>query len=196
MKISIRWSRILVIAGLTLMVIGVLDPLEGSVVILAGSLAAAMGAFLGKLRRWKLLLGAFVLIVVGVGVMFAISSVGGIGGRSDRSMWWALIILPYPVGWIAGLTGAILCLKEFPNLALLERRTQPFAMLFIMDELDCCGAEGASLIEVYRRESRDDYRRYIDRAVDYILHTQHKLDDGTWVRPSPNKKTLWADDLY
>jgi hypothetical protein len=115
MKIYIRWSRILVIAGLILMVIGALDPLEGSVVILAGSLVTVIGAYLGKLRRWKLLLGAFVLIAVGVGVMFAMSAKGGIGGEAGRSMWWALTILPYPVGWIMGLAGAILCLKEFPK---------------------------------------------------------------------------------
>jgi hypothetical protein len=113
MKISIRWSRVPIIAGLILMVIGAIDPLEGSVVILAGSLVAALGAFFGKIRRWKLLVGAFVLIAVGVGVMFAMSARGGIGGSTGRSMWWLLIILPYPAGWVMGLTGAILSLKEF-----------------------------------------------------------------------------------
>ncbi len=109
---TVRWTRILVTAGLILMVIGVLDPLEGSVIILAGSLVAATGAFLGRLRRWKLLLAAFILIAVGVGVMFVTSAMGGFGGETGRSMWWALVILPYPAGWIVGLAGAILCLKE------------------------------------------------------------------------------------
>jgi unsaturated rhamnogalacturonyl hydrolase len=72
----------------------------------------------------------------------------------------------------------------------------PFAMLFIMDELDCCGAEGASLIEVYRREKRDDYRAYIDRAAGYVLRSQSRLGDGTLARPFPRQMTLWADDLY
>jgi hypothetical protein len=113
MKPSIRWSRILVLAGLILMVIGAVDPLEGSVVILAGSLTAAIGAYLGKIRRWKLMLTAFVLIAAGVGVMFAMSAMGGMGGRTGRSLWWALIILPYPAGWIIGLAGAVLSLREF-----------------------------------------------------------------------------------
>jgi hypothetical protein len=115
MTISFRWARIFVIAGLILMVIGAIDPLEGSVVILAGSLVTAIGAVLAKSRRKKLLIAAFILIAAGVGVMFALSAMGGIGGRTGRSLWWALIMLPYPAGWIMGLTGAVLSLKEFPK---------------------------------------------------------------------------------
>jgi hypothetical protein len=112
MKISARWQRILIIAGLIFMVIGAVDPLEGSVVILVGSLAAATAAFLGKIKRWKLLAAAFALIAVGVAVMLGMSAKGGIGGRTGRSLWWALLILPYPAGWIMGLVGAVLGLKE------------------------------------------------------------------------------------
>jgi hypothetical protein len=39
--------------------------------------------------------------------MFALSAVGGIGGKSGHSMWWGVLMLPYPVGWILGLAGAI-----------------------------------------------------------------------------------------
>jgi hypothetical protein len=113
MKISVRWQRILVITGLVLMVIGAIDPLEGSVVILMGSLVAATAAFLGKIKRWKLLAAAFALIAAGVAVLFGMSALGGIGGRTGRSLWWALLILPYPAGWIMGLVGAVLGLKEF-----------------------------------------------------------------------------------
>jgi hypothetical protein len=113
MAVSARLSRILVMSGLILMGMGALDPLEGSVVILAGSMVAAIGAFSGKCRRRKLSLGAVALIAVGVGAMFALSAAGGIGGSSGRSPWWALVVLPYPAGWITGLTAAVLCLKEF-----------------------------------------------------------------------------------
>jgi hypothetical protein len=112
-KLSLGWPRIWIIAGLILMIIGAIDPLEGSVVILAGSLAAAIGAFFAKSRRKKLLITALVLIAAGVGAMFAMSAMGGIGGRTGRSLWWALILLPYPAGWIMGLIGAVLSLKEF-----------------------------------------------------------------------------------
>jgi hypothetical protein len=106
------WSHILVFVGLGAMVVGVLDPLEGSFVILPGSGVVALGGFLGKSRYRRLLYGAFILIAVGVGAMVIMSMMGGIGGRSGRSAWWALFILPYPVGWIMGMVGVILRLIE------------------------------------------------------------------------------------
>jgi unsaturated rhamnogalacturonyl hydrolase len=72
----------------------------------------------------------------------------------------------------------------------------PFAQRFIMEELDDCGAMGASLIEVYRNDPQPRYRAYIDSAAKYILTRQYRLEDGTFVRPFPQKWTLWVDDLY
>lgn len=72
----------------------------------------------------------------------------------------------------------------------------PFGQRIVMEELDDYGAMGASVIEVYRRVPREEYRGYIDRAAAFILHKQHRLGDGTFVRPFPRKWTLWADDLY
>ncbi len=106
------WSHILVVIGLLAMVVGAIDPLEGVFVILPGSGLVALGGFLGKSRYRKLLYGAFILIAVGFGAMMIMSMLGGIGGRSGRSMWWGLFILPYPVGWILGLVGVILRLVE------------------------------------------------------------------------------------
>jgi hypothetical protein len=112
MQAQPRLSQVLVIVGLIAMVLGAIDPLEGSVVILAGAGLAALGAFLGQSRRLRLLLLASSLLAVGVGALFAMSAVGGIGGKTGRSMWWALILLPYPVGWILGLTGVVLRLRD------------------------------------------------------------------------------------
>jgi rhamnogalacturonyl hydrolase YesR len=72
----------------------------------------------------------------------------------------------------------------------------PFGQRFIMEELDDCGAMGASVIEVYSREQQPRYRAYIDSAAGYMLTRQHRLEDGTFVRPFPQKWTLWVDDLY
>jgi purine-cytosine permease-like protein len=99
------WSRILIIVGSIAMLVGVLDPLEGSVVILAGSALVTLGMFFGQVGRrlltyWILI---FILIAFGVGVMFAFSAFGGIGGTSGHSLWWGVLILPYPVGWIMGI---------------------------------------------------------------------------------------------
>ena len=104
-------SRWLVIVGLVLMVFGVVDPMEGSVVILGGSGLVAVGAFLGR-TRYRLPLTALVLIAVGVGAMFGMSALGGVGGNTGRSIWWLLLCLPYPIGWILGLIGAAGKLRE------------------------------------------------------------------------------------
>lgn len=109
------WARTLVTLGGIAMLLGAVDPLEGSVVILPGSGLIALGTFLGKgkrgaIRYW---LWVFGLIAVGVAAMFVVSAFGGIGGKSGRSMWWGVLILPYPVGWLMALVGAVLALIRF-----------------------------------------------------------------------------------
>lgn len=106
------WSRVLVMVGLLGMLIGALDPLEGSLVILPGTGVAALGAFLGRSRYRLRLYASFVMVAAGVGALFALSAYGGFGGKSGRSMWWGLLILPYPLGWVLGLVTAILALVQ------------------------------------------------------------------------------------
>ena len=71
-----------------------------------------------------------------------------------------------------------------------------FSDLFRMGNLDNCGAMAAGLSDVYALDARKDYRAYLDRAGDYILHKQIRLADGTLCRPEPRQTTVWADDLY
>lgn len=109
MKTRTLWSRILIIAGGIAMLLGTLDPLEGSLLLLPGSGLVALGLFVGKaerrlLRYW---LWVFILMIVGVGALFGLSAVGGFGGTSGLSIWWGLLLLPYPVAWIMGLASAI-----------------------------------------------------------------------------------------
>ena len=106
-----RWSRPLIIIGLVGMVIGALDPLEGSLLILPSTGLVALGAWLGLNPARKLVSWALLLVAVGVGVLWGMSSVGGLGGDTGRSMWWALLLLPYPVGWILGVIGAARALR-------------------------------------------------------------------------------------
>jgi hypothetical protein len=108
----LRWSRVLFIVGLLGMLIGAVDPLEGSVVILAGSGVAALGAMVGHTSRRRLIYSAFGLIAAGVMALFALSAVGGLGGDTGRSVWLGVVILPYPIGWIIGMTATILALRE------------------------------------------------------------------------------------
>jgi hypothetical protein len=45
--------------------------------------------------------------------MLVLSAAGGIGGRSGHSMWWGILILPYPAGWLLALAGAVSGLVRF-----------------------------------------------------------------------------------
>jgi hypothetical protein len=109
------WSRILVIVGSVALLAGVVDPMEGSLVILAGSALLLVGTLIGKFPRhyevW-----AFILTAVGVGALWLLSAFGGFSGKSGHSMWWGLVILPYPAGWILGIWSAILRLFKFFRL--------------------------------------------------------------------------------
>ena len=101
------WSRLLIMAGSGAMLLGAIDPLEGSVVILPGSGLVALGTYLEPSeRRWLgCRLWTFILIAIGVGAMWGLTAVGGFGGKTGRSMWWGLLILPYLVGWSIGIWG-------------------------------------------------------------------------------------------
>jgi len=110
----VLWSRVCVLVGGLAMLFGAVDPLEGCVIILAGSALVLVGTFLGQAERP--LLGYWIatvaLIVVGVGAMFALSAMGGIGGSSGHSLWWGVLILPYPVGWIMGMVNLVVRLVK------------------------------------------------------------------------------------
>jgi len=109
------WSRILKILGYIAMLVGTLDPLEGSVLLLPGCGLVALGMYLGGRDRSTVLYwtSVFILITAGVAAMFALSAVGGIGGRSGKSMWWGILVLPYPAGWLMALAGALVDLVRF-----------------------------------------------------------------------------------
>jgi hypothetical protein len=53
--------------------------------------------------------------------LFALSAIGGIGGKSGHSMWLGLLILPYPVGWLmalaGGVAGLVRCFKAKGKMA-------------------------------------------------------------------------------
>jgi len=101
------WSRILIIVGGIAMLVGAVDPMEGSLVILPGSGLFALGTFLSQTDRRLIAfrLWVFVLIAIGVGALWGLSMVGGIGGKSGLSMWWGVLILPYLIGWCIGIWG-------------------------------------------------------------------------------------------
>ncbi len=83
-----------------LFLIGTIDPLEGSVLIAAGGIMMAIHTRLVSQPQARWYLAASILIIAGVIYMFYVSSLGGFGGNSGRSWWWATPILPYPIGWL------------------------------------------------------------------------------------------------
>ncbi|WP_429051467.1 glycoside hydrolase family 88/105 protein [Chitinophaga sp. W3I9] len=78
----------------------------------------------------------------------------------------------------------------------VKYKSFPFNQLINTRVLDDCGAMGASLLDVYQKVKRSDYRAYIDKAANHISKVQERLADGTLCRPTPYKWTLWGDDLY
>ena len=112
MPIAHRWFRPLVIAGLTGMLLGAVDPLEGSIVIAVGSVLVALGTPRRESRVSGRVWLAGLMIIVGVAALWIMSDIGGVGGSTGRSMWWLLVVAPYPVGWILGLVGAVQRLRE------------------------------------------------------------------------------------
>ncbi|RQV95235.1 MAG: glycosyl hydrolase [Calditrichaeota bacterium] len=87
--------------------------------------------------------------------------------------------------------------KYFENKHQDENKwAYPFGQFFMMEELDDCGAIGASVIEVYQLDKQEKYRQYILQAAQHIMDKQSRMEDETFVRSFPYKWTLWADDLY
>ena len=115
MKTRMLWSRILQTVGGIAMLVGTLDPLEGSLLILPGSGMVAVAMYLGGKDRRTVLYWAWVfgLIAVGVGALFGLSVAGGIGGKGGHSIWWGVLLLPYLAGWLMALAGGVAGLVRF-----------------------------------------------------------------------------------
>ena len=94
----------------------------------------------------------------------------------------------------------------FDNLDYFEKNrtaermptSYPFARMMNMTNLDNCGSMGSIVIEEQMLRPDPACRAYIDKAADYILNRQMKLDDGTLCRPgrAPAGATVWGDDMY
>ena len=76
---DIKSTHVLFIIGVTTIVIGAIDPLEGSVLIIPGSLLLSYLTYKSRDRMRKGYLLASLLIVFGTSCMFYFSYLGGIG---------------------------------------------------------------------------------------------------------------------
>ena len=115
------WTRPLLIIGTLGLVVGTIDPLEGSVLIVAGVALITLAAFLGGSRHRRLLASSLVIVGAGVAGMWIISGYGGVGGDTGRSMWWLVpILVPYVLGWLLAVVGIVRLFRE-----TFRRRPQP-----------------------------------------------------------------------
>jgi hypothetical protein len=102
MKDQPKWLRIVYIAGVVLSIIGLIDPMEGSMVILLGCALTTLTTYIAKDRHQKIFLINFILMLIGVFFLFFLSSFGGLG-KGALSWWWGILILPYPVAIFGNL---------------------------------------------------------------------------------------------
>ncbi len=110
MKSQINWASVFYITGLISLIIGIIDPLEGSLVITVGSVLLAISTYKTKDRYRKFFFTTMAMIITGVFFLFYFSWLGGFGGKSTLSLWWGTLILPYPIGW---LTTIVLLIIRF-----------------------------------------------------------------------------------
>jgi len=107
MKNKVNRPHILFILGVVAVLLGAIDPLEGSIVVLLGGIFLALSTHFMQDPYRKTLLLAAVLMVIGVAVMWGFTALGGIGGTSPYPLWWGILILPYPIGWVICLYALI-----------------------------------------------------------------------------------------
>ena len=92
--------QIAFITGVVFFLLGTIDPLEGSVLVALGSGILAWVSYLAKEPHFKYYRIAAILIFIGVVCLWVLSAYGGFGGDTGRPDSWALILIPYPVGWL------------------------------------------------------------------------------------------------
>lgn len=121
MKQNGHFLHALLIIGFIAMILGVIDPLEGLVIILFGAGLVALCSFLLKSQHSKITLWAFILTLICVALLWGMSALGGIGGSTGRSYWWAILLIPYPSGWIMSLVAGVKVVRESHSLQQVDK---------------------------------------------------------------------------
>jgi len=95
------WNRRFYVTGIILVIMGALDPMEGSVLIELGSILLAITTQFSKDRHKTLFLISTILISIGFFSLWFVSALGGFDPKTE--WWWLLFILPYPIGWLGSV---------------------------------------------------------------------------------------------
>jgi hypothetical protein len=96
-----NWTRIAYVIGVIALILGAIDPMEGSVIIALGGMLIALSTYLTHDRHRKIFLLSFIMIFVGVFCIWYVSSLGGFDPK--RAWWWDALIIPYPIGWLISI---------------------------------------------------------------------------------------------
>lgn len=108
----LHWlTRWLPVAALALTLLAVLDPLEGFPIVLIGGVLTVMAALQAQGFKLRLAATGLVLAVLGCAAMVFLSTMGGVGGGTGRSVWWLLVVAPYPAGVILFVVADLLILR-------------------------------------------------------------------------------------
>ena len=109
-------AKILVLTGSAAIIVGGLDPLEGTLAIFPGCIMLAIGAYLAQTRHRRMAYGAVALVFASFVFLIGLSSLGGFGANAPqpllRSHWWGLLLLPYPAGWMMAVAGSAFALTS------------------------------------------------------------------------------------
>ena len=62
--------------------------------------------------------------------------------------------------------------------------------------LDDAGAVCAAMCKALVMNPKLNYRKQIDHYMDYILHHEYRLADGTFARKRPMYNSVWLDDMF
>ena len=84
------------IIGLAGMLLGAVDPLEGSLLVLPATALVALGAGVGRTRQRRLLYVALGLVAFGVGALWVLSALG------DRWQHRAVVLVGSAAGALPG----------------------------------------------------------------------------------------------
>lgn len=102
----------LIVIGLIGLLGGAVDPLEGSIVILVASALVALGTHRMRSRHRLLAIWGLVLLLLGFAAMWTLTAIGGVGGSTGHSAWWATLVAPFVVGWVMGVVAGVRTLLD------------------------------------------------------------------------------------
>lgn len=102
-----KWTQVLAVPGGLAVLIGGVDPLEGSILILIGTALLAGAALVARADRGVLAARGthLALAAFGFAAVWILTIGGGVGGSAGRSMAWAALGLPLAAAWSLSFWG-------------------------------------------------------------------------------------------